>query len=439
MIKKIRARAAAEHGQSLVIVALAMVAVIGMAALAIDVGSWYEKHHQAQVAADGAALAAANCMANAGSSGDSCTSATDTSDATTVAETYASDNGVTITSSDIAFNMTKDTVTVTTPNPAPAYFASIVGIHGTTPTAKSTATWTSEQASTCTAALQAKGDCYMAFAYDTTCSDTGITVNSNKATLDGAMHSNGNINDDGSKNNTSLSGPNSYGNGSGCNNNPSGDQPVTEVQDTSPLCYPIDYSGLTPNPSSCGGTDSSPAWSPTSSYCTVTITSAGTYTIPTNAGGYLTPGVYCDTNASGTVAVAGSAQSASTGITVVASNLNLTSAGTLYPYTSSSATADNQLVLYQYSSYWNGSTCDGSGSTPVVGSLLLNGNTSFNLNGTIYAPCANITYDANNTTMVGFIEGYTVLFNGGNFTGSGPAPTGAGDVINTPGADSLTF
>lgn len=430
MIKKIRARAAAEHGQSLVIVALAMVAVIAMAALAIDVGTWYEKHHQAQVAADGAALAAANCMANAGSSGDSCTSATDTSDATTVAETYASDNGVTITSSDIAFDMTKDTVTVTTPNPAPAFFASIVGIHSTTPTAKSTATWTSEEASTCTTTEEGKGDCYAIFAYDSTCANDGVDVTTNNTVINGAIHSNGDISNNGN-NNTKLEGPNSYGSGAGCKN-PSGSKSVTETQDPSSLCYPIDYSGLTPNPSSCGGTDASPDWTATSSYCTVTINSSATYTIPTS-GGHLVPGVYCDTT-SGTVNVSGSAASASAGVTVVAQNFNLTSAGTLYPYTSSAATASNQLVLYQYTSNWNGSTC--SGSSP---GLTINGNTSFNLNGTIFAPCAFVDYQANNTTMVGFIEGYDVLMEGANMTGSGPAPTGAGDVINTPGADSLTF
>jgi Putative Flp pilus-assembly TadE/G-like len=434
--KKIRARAAAEHGQSLVIVALAMVAVLGMAALAIDVGTWYEKHHQAQVAADGAALAAANCMANAGSTGDSCTSSTDTSDATTVAETYASDNGVSITSSDIAFNMTKDTVTVTTPNPAPAFFASIVGIHGTTPTASSTATWTSEQASTCTAAEESKGDCYAIFAYDTSCTNPslqGVFNNSNNTVILGAVHSNGGIDNTGNKN-TKFEGPNSYGSGSGCTSN------VTAVQDPNPLCYPVDYSGQTPSPSTCGGTNASPAWSPPpTSYCTVTISTSGTYTIPKNTAGYLTPGVYCDTNASGTVAVSGSAQSTSAGVTVIAYNYDLTSAGTLYPYTSSLATAGNQLVLYQYSPNWNGTNCDGSGSSPVIGSMLVNGNTSFNLNGTVFAPCATVTYTANNTTMVGFIEAYNVLLEGASLTGSGPAPTGAGDVINTPGADSLTF
>ena len=76
-----------QSGQSLIIVALAMTAMLGMAAIGIDVSTWYQKHHQAQVVADAAALAAANCLAhpNTGPS-PQCSSSTDTTDATTVAE-----------------------------------------------------------------------------------------------------------------------------------------------------------------------------------------------------------------------------------------------------------------------------------------------------------------------------------------------------------------
>jgi len=55
-----------EGGQSLVIVILAMTLIVAIAALAIDVSQWYATRHQAQVAADAAALAGANCMADGG-------------------------------------------------------------------------------------------------------------------------------------------------------------------------------------------------------------------------------------------------------------------------------------------------------------------------------------------------------------------------------------
>ncbi len=86
-----------ESGQSLIIVAFAMVVVIGISAMAIDVASWYVKHHQAQVVADAAALAAANCLANPNKGpAPQCTSGTDTTTATTVAQAYGTDNGVTL-------------------------------------------------------------------------------------------------------------------------------------------------------------------------------------------------------------------------------------------------------------------------------------------------------------------------------------------------------
>ena len=129
MAQRIRARARAEHGQSLVIVVVAMTAVLGMAALGIDVGSWYLQHHRAQVAADGAALAAANCMANAGTPGNACTSTTDSTNATAQATTYAANNNVPIPSTDVSVSLASKTVTVTTPNPSPGFFSKLFHIN----------------------------------------------------------------------------------------------------------------------------------------------------------------------------------------------------------------------------------------------------------------------------------------------------------------------
>lgn len=90
------ARALREDGQSLIVVVIAMFAILALAAYAIDVASWYAKHHQAQVSADAAALGAANCMAQAGLKSSQCSSQTDTTDAAKVATTLAADNSVTI-------------------------------------------------------------------------------------------------------------------------------------------------------------------------------------------------------------------------------------------------------------------------------------------------------------------------------------------------------
>ena len=77
------------RGQAMVIAAAAMFVVMLMAALAIDTAAGYQRRHQAQVAADAASLAAANCLADAGETGDACTSTTDTTDAVRVATTIA--------------------------------------------------------------------------------------------------------------------------------------------------------------------------------------------------------------------------------------------------------------------------------------------------------------------------------------------------------------
>ena len=104
MTKRMWRRAADERGQSLVIVTLAMVVVLGMAAVAIDVATWYQKHHQAQVAADAAALAGANCMATG-----SCTS----SSAPGIAQSMCGNNGVATSDCNVSVNVSASTVTVT--------------------------------------------------------------------------------------------------------------------------------------------------------------------------------------------------------------------------------------------------------------------------------------------------------------------------------------
>src|SRR5260221_14560547 len=62
-----RSRAENRSGQALVLVAIALVALIGFAALAIDVGHAYAQRRQLQNAADAAALAGARLVCGSGS------------------------------------------------------------------------------------------------------------------------------------------------------------------------------------------------------------------------------------------------------------------------------------------------------------------------------------------------------------------------------------
>jgi Putative Flp pilus-assembly TadE/G-like len=428
-----------DSGQSLVIVALAMTVIIAISAFAIDVATWYNRHHQAQVVADAAALAAANCLANAGSTGThsitgasvpTCSSTTDTSDAQTVAMDYAAANGVTISASNVNINTTSGSVAITAPNSGPSFFARLFGINTTTQTAAATAGYTPGGTTGCSSTQQANNQCYVAFASSPS-SSTGVTVSANNTTINGAIHSNCSIANNGN-NNTQFNGSATWGNGSGCtlhqkNGNPSA------TQDTSLLCFPIDYSGLTSNPGSCGGTNASPTLTATSSSCTTTYSS--NQTIPTS-GGYLVPGVYCFT--SGTATISGSAQ-AGHGITVIAPSFSLSGAGTLYPYQTGTL-ANNQLVLYQYTPGWNGwtSTNGGCSGNTYSSTLAFSGNSSFDLNGYVFAPCTYVDYTANNTGMTGFIEAYSILFEGASMTGNGPPPSSSGSVTSGGGIDYLS-
>ena len=56
---RLRARVRDESGQVLVFVAVILVGIVGMAALVVDVGSWYQAQRKLQTAADAAALAGA--------------------------------------------------------------------------------------------------------------------------------------------------------------------------------------------------------------------------------------------------------------------------------------------------------------------------------------------------------------------------------------------
>ncbi len=106
-----------QRGQVLVLAAIGMTAILGMAGFVIDVGSWYQVHRKEQAIADAAALAAAGDLPQS------------TSQATADAQTYATKNGGSANS--IAFStgyLSDDTVTVTANATAPSYFLKVLGI-----------------------------------------------------------------------------------------------------------------------------------------------------------------------------------------------------------------------------------------------------------------------------------------------------------------------
>jgi Flp pilus assembly protein TadG len=124
-------RARSDHGQATVLTVLFLVVLLGMAALVLDIGSWYRADRATQSTADAAALAGAQALP-----GDSAT-------ANTLALQYAVKNGglgsggVTFSSKIVA----NDTIKVTVKRAAPTFFAKIFGKNsvtvGSTATARS--------------------------------------------------------------------------------------------------------------------------------------------------------------------------------------------------------------------------------------------------------------------------------------------------------------
>jgi hypothetical protein len=119
-----------QDGQTLVVSVLFMTVVLGMAAVVLDVGSWYRADRSAQATADAAALAAAQALPE------------DPAAADALAREYRDKNagsgdvtGVTISKTSFA----NDTVTVELKRPAEGFFSKLFGLDSVTVGAKASA------------------------------------------------------------------------------------------------------------------------------------------------------------------------------------------------------------------------------------------------------------------------------------------------------------
>lgn len=124
-------RTRSDHGQATVLTVVFLVVLLGMAALVLDIGSWYRADRATQSTADAAALAGAQALP-----GDSAT-------ANSLAQQYATKNGG-LGSGGITFSskiVSNDTIKVTVKRAAPTFFAKIFGKNsvtvGSTATARS--------------------------------------------------------------------------------------------------------------------------------------------------------------------------------------------------------------------------------------------------------------------------------------------------------------
>jgi Flp pilus assembly protein TadG len=124
------ARLKSERGQAFVLVAVAMVMLLGMAALVLDVGNWFRDKRRLQGTVDAAALAGAQQLPD------------DSAAAQSQAMTYANKNGGDVAGSSIVITsqyQANDTISVTGARNDPGIFSKVIAIPGADITAKATA------------------------------------------------------------------------------------------------------------------------------------------------------------------------------------------------------------------------------------------------------------------------------------------------------------
>jgi Flp pilus assembly protein TadG len=291
VIEGVGRRVREESGAVMVMTAVLIVVILGMAALAVDLGSFYQAQRHAQSAADAAALAAINDLP------------TSPTTASTDANNYVSSNypGASATETYPGSTTIKVTVTANTPS----FFGNIFGITSENVSASATAGY---PVGTPPAAL---------FAYDSSCSGDGIKITGNNANVPGGITSNGTLTVS-TNNNTSLGGT-TYGGPSSCSDSVSGGTFASGPTLNPNLTpWPFDYSNAALKPP-CDFTDNSSG----TAFSTLTASS--------------TPGVYCAP--SGTISIPGGTY---TGFTFIANNIAITSNNT----TITPASNANGLGIY---------------------------------------------------------------------------------------------
>ncbi len=292
-----------ECGQSLIVTISSMTVLVGVAAFGIDTASWMVKHHDAQIVADSAAMAAAHCLANPGKASSmmingvltvmpACTSGTDTADAQTVAVDYAAANGFSITPSAVNVNTTSEVVTVNASTHTPGVFSKVFGVSTTQQAAVAGAAYAASSGS-CTSP---GAGCDFMFADNSDCSSSANGINlsmSGNSNVSGVIQTNGNISGNTSGNpslGTATYGPNGT---STCSDSLtySGHDPwsTQPTQASTDLPYPIDYTQDFP---ACGGSADPCQTSGYPSFCTnegssITLNGSG------NGDSAITNNVYC--------------------------------------------------------------------------------------------------------------------------------------------------
>ncbi|HET9102813.1 MAG TPA: pilus assembly protein TadG-related protein [Solirubrobacteraceae bacterium] len=390
-----------ERGAILVISAVVLVAIIGMAALAIDIGSFYQAQRQTQAAADAGALAGADALAGGSSSGA----------ASSTAAAMALSNDPTASTPAVTVN--GSSVTVNVQAHAPSYLGRIIAPNGFTAGSRAVAAAVPAAATPCSTP---GAGCDAVFAMDSTCtnSSNGILFTAGGITINGGLISNGSLTDTNGGNHDN--GTTVYGNGPGCKATSGSPPPWTSITQSAPQPWPIDYSARFPK---CGPTLTIKCTGPsgTPSYCNdlhsspwnVTSDPGNKIECVVGSGDPSDPGTY-------TGAVSFLWGGTTSSATYLCGTVNVNSGSNVL----NPATAAAPLLFYAAAS--------GTAVTFSGGTNSINGHT-FAPNGTIL-----VTAGSNRPE---FLEGYDVNLGAGGWsmTGSGPTTSGSG---STSGSASLT-
>ena len=402
MIARAHRRARDESGAVLVIVAVSLVALLGFAALAIDVGSFYQAQRQAQSAADAGALAGADDIIASPTAvlGD--------------ATTYASTNAPSTTPTISATQPTSASVRVTVDASTPAFFGRLLGLTS----AKVSATAVASALNKPSHCASTTGACDAIFAMSTSCTTSpsaAVEVTTGQVNINGAVHSNGSFDATGGND---QFGPTEYGNGCTAPSTKNGQtyNGTSQPSAAPPIAeWPIDYTLQYP---SCTG-----------SGCTGQAATAGTGVITPLTG---TP-PYCTQSAqrfSGLTPVTGQVYCAVGSGTASDPKtwngaISLNAAGTasspiqstyiggsitvgnsanafLSPCVTAACSSSNKLIFYA-----------------TTGNISSGGGASGAINGDMFARAGSITITGGGQTT-NFLEGQTVLIQSGGMTGDGP-------------------
>ena len=392
----------------MVIAAGTMLAMLAMAAFAIDVGSWYQVQRHAQGTADAAALAGAQDLPAA--------QTTATADATS----YVSKNmpGATPT---ITFP-TSTEIKVVVSTTAKSFLGGLLNVTSANVSASAVASET-PGGSTCSSPGVG---CYAIYASDANCSSNySVIFNGAGNTVTGGVQSNGSIDLIGG---SQQLGPTYYSNGSGCKvtTGGSGDTYTSGPTAQAPLtAWPFDYSQIL---TACGGTGQVACTGPggTPSYCTQ---AAASYDYPTNA--ISTNNVYC-AYGTGTKSDpstwngliyfhSGSFGSSTTPLygTWIGGTIEVGRQSFLAPQ----ASTPNYPVFY--------ATGSGNCSSSSNGGICMVASGS-GVNGGMFAPNGTIEVNGGSGTA-NFLESKDVNLVGGSFTGDGPT---TGTVVSSSAGSS---